>query len=26
VNDAGPDGIPGNGDDSSFLRQGVFVP
>jgi hypothetical protein len=26
VKDAGPDGIPGNGDDSSFLRQGVFVP
>jgi hypothetical protein len=26
VMDAGPDTIPGNGDDTTFLRQGVFIP
>jgi hypothetical protein len=26
VKDAGPDNTPGNGDDTVFLRQGVFVP
>jgi hypothetical protein len=26
IKDAGPDTIAGNGDDSTYLRQGVFVP
>jgi hypothetical protein len=26
VKDAGPNGIPGDGDDTTFLRQGIFVP
>jgi hypothetical protein len=26
IKDAGPDGIPGNLDDTIFARQGVFVP
>jgi hypothetical protein len=26
IRDAGPNGIAGDGDDSTFLRQGVFVP
>ena len=26
VKDAGPNGIPGDGDDGTYLRQGIFVP